>query len=102
MTFEERAKKLMEEKGMNQKELSIKSGISEPSLSRYLKGTSQPRKDILVNLAKAFDVDVSFLLLGESDPNPFLETKHIVARNRSTLSDTEKNEIIRILLGGNN
>ena len=101
MTFEERIKQLMAEKNMTQKELSIKSGITTPSLCRYLKGSSQPRKDILINLAKALGVEVSYLIGDEpSKKDAKTETINVVARNRSALSDTDKAEIIKILLGG--
>ena len=101
MTFEERIKNIMDAKKINQKQLSEKSGISTPSLCRYLKGDSQPRRDIIINLAKALEVDVSFLM-GEEKTihNAKNETIAVVARNRSELTDADKAEIIRVLLGG--
>ena len=52
--FQERVKELMIRENVNQKTLAERSGVSEASLSRYLKGTTQPRMDVLVNIANAF------------------------------------------------
>lgn len=91
----------MEEKNLTQKELSGLSGISEPSLCRYLKGQIEPRMDIIQNLARALNVSVDYLL-GESEKTHISaakETIHIVALNRKILTDEEKQEIIKILYG---
>ena len=102
MTFESRVKSIMEAKNMSQKQLSEKSGITTPSLCRYLKGDSQPRRDIIINLAKALEVDVSYLMGDDgSSHDAKSETISVVARNRAELTDADKTEIIRILLGGN-
>ena len=101
--FEERVKELMIRRNVNQKELANKTGISEASLSRYLKGTSKPRMDVLVNIAKYFEVDVN-TLTNNSDKKlsrneAYVQTYSLVTRNKTKLSRKQKDEIIKILLG---
>ena len=48
-TFAESVRKMMEEKKLTQKDLSRLSGVSEPSLCRYLNGAINPRMDIVIN-----------------------------------------------------
>lgn len=102
MSFQENVKKLMEESGMNQKQLSGKSGISEASLCRYLSGSLQPRIDIVENIAKAFGVPASSLIGDEMNisQNSFVEIYSVVTRNRNKLTDEQKAKIVKALFGG--
>lgn len=101
--FQERVKELMIRQNINQKELSNLSGISEASLSRYLKGTTKPRMDILINIANVFKVDVNTLteaeILHVSKDDAFKQTYSLVTRNKSKLTEEQKNQIIMALLG---
>ncbi len=100
--FIERVQELMARDNISQKQLSELSHISEPSISRYLSGKTEPRMDIVVNIAKVFGVPSSYLL-GETDSvkneDVFEETYRIVARNKSKLDDSQKAAIIKILFG---
>ena len=100
--FIERVQQLMKRDNISQKKLSELSHISEPSISRYLSGKTEPRMDIVVNIAKVFGVPPSYLL-GETDSvkkeDEFEETYRIVARNKSKLDDGQKAAIIKILFG---
>ena len=62
MNWSQKVQELMDEKNINQKELSEKSGITRASICRYLKGDRKPRIDVIVNIAKALSVDVESLL----------------------------------------
>ncbi|MDC7301425.1 helix-turn-helix domain-containing protein, partial [Agathobacter ruminis] len=46
----------MNERNINQKQLSQLSGINESSISRYLHSGQKPRMDVVVNIAKALQV----------------------------------------------
>jgi len=100
--FIERVQQLMERDNISQKQLSALSHISEPSISRYLSGKTEPRMDIVVNIAKVFGVHPSYLL-GETNSieteDGFEETFRIVARNKSKLDDSQKAAIIKMLFG---
>ena len=62
MTWQEKVKELMKNQGINQKKLSQLSGITEASISRYLKGERTARLDIIINFAKALNVTTEYLL----------------------------------------
>ncbi len=104
MKFEDKVKELMTSSGMNQKELSKKSGVSEASLSRYLSGTLKPRIDVISNIAHVFGLDASVLI--EDDDNlkkeldSYDETITVVTRNRKKLTAEQKAEIVKALFGG--
>ena len=100
MNWQEKTLKLMKERGWNQKMLAEKSGITEASLSRYLAGERNPRMDIIVNLAKAFNIRTDYLLEDDSVTNltPYTEIATAIARKGSELSIDEKNELIRLIL----
>ena len=50
-------------KGYDQKELAEASGISESTISHYMKGTRTPKAENLVRLAKALDCTVDELIM---------------------------------------
>lgn len=61
-TFAERLKHAMNERLMNQADLSAESGISKASISQYLSGKNQPKKDNISRLADALGASPDFLL----------------------------------------
>ena len=61
----ERIRKRLDEIGMSQRELADKLGITEVSLSRYIKGERIPRATVVIGIAKVLDVSVEWLLKGE-------------------------------------
>lgn len=97
-----RVRALMNEKKLSQKELSKLSGVSEPSLCRYLRGDSEPRLDIIQNVARALGVSEAYLF-GKTDANVVSdeigEIKRIVARNRNVLTKRDKRDILALLYG---
>ena len=65
MNFRENLKFLMESKGIQIKELSLKTGISENTIKTYLRSASaEPKLSKAVLLAQALGVSVEFLALG--------------------------------------
>ena len=58
MNWKEKVIELMTTKNITQKDLSRLSGITETSISRYLNGSQRPRIDVLLNFAKALEVNV--------------------------------------------
>lgn len=100
--FTTRIKHILLEKKLSQKELSKLSGIAEASLCRYIRGDTEPRLDIISNLARALDVSEAYLI-GQSDTkkeyNYKLEIRDLVARNRNIMTDQDKMDIINMLYG---
>lgn len=90
-------KKLMEERKMTQKELAAAINVTEASMSRYLKDERIPRIDVLVNIARIFNVSVEYIK-GIDEIDSFSKIKMVVTRNSSFLTPEQKNELIRMLL----
>ena len=101
MRWQEKVRKLMEERGINQKKLSQLSGITEPSVSRYLNGDRTARMDIIINFAKALEVTTEYLLNDDEDTElkPYTEIATAIARNGNSLTAEEKNKLIALILG---
>lgn len=57
-----RLRAAMERINITAKELSVKSGVSEPSISQYIHGTFAPRNITAGKLADALDVDPMWLM----------------------------------------
>ncbi|EPI47065.1 DNA-binding helix-turn-helix protein [Gardnerella vaginalis JCP8151B] len=101
MSWQEKVKNLMNDRGINQKQLSQLSGITESSVSRYLRSERRPRLDIVVNFAKAFGVATDYLLDDgeESSASAYETISTAIARKGGELTAEEKNELISLLLG---
>lgn len=101
MKWNEKVLNLMKKRGVNQKQLSKLSGITTSSLSRYLNGDIIPRMDIIVNIAKALQVDTDYFLDDEEkNQSAYVTIATAIARKGSELSPEEKNQLISLLLGG--
>lgn len=103
MTWQEKLQKLMRDRGINQKQLSQLSGITESSVSRYLRSERRPRMDVVVNFAKALGVSTDYLLDDgeETEQTAFEAISTAIARKGGELTPVEKNELIALLLGRN-
>ena len=90
----------MKNQGINQKKLSQLSGITEASISRYLKGERAARLDIIINFAKALNVTTEYLLNDDEETNlkPYQEIATAIARNGNALTAEEKNQLIALIL----
>ncbi len=100
MTWREKVSRLMEERHMTQKQLAELSGITESSISRYLHNTKRPRMDIIVNIAKALNVETEYLLDEEEKCESAYNTiATAIARKGNELTAEEKNSLIAILIG---
>lgn len=73
MKFKDRINELTETRGMSQKELSLITGISEPTVSNYVRGTRTPNCDNLIKLAKALGTSTDYLLGCETDRDSDLQ-----------------------------
>lgn len=101
MNWKEKVSELMTTKNLTQKDLSRLSGITETSISRYLNGSQRPRIDVLLNFAKALDVNVEYLLEEErfTQESSFTTIATAIARNGSNLTIEEQNKLIALILG---
>ena len=74
MGFKENLKDELLYKGMSSKELAILTGLSQGSISNYLKENSSiPSADIAVKIANALNVSVEYLVTGKNSQIPVKE-----------------------------
>lgn len=98
MEFNERLANLLNESGISQRELAKEINIDEAALSKYVSGVRKPRMDILVNIARVLSVSVEYLATGNNRNEDFNAVKNLVCRNISTMSDSQKLELVEIIL----
>lgn len=60
--FSKRLRKAREEKGLSQKSLGIRVGLSDKSISMYENGTMYPPVGNLLKIASELDKDISYFL----------------------------------------
>lgn len=81
--FQIRLKQLMKENNINNKQLAVEVSVDKSSVSNWIKGNTIPSKNILVKLAKYFNVTTEFLL-GTSD------NREVYNVNKKTLKKLER------------
>lgn len=96
MEFNERLTNLLSEKKMSQRELASKININEAAMSKYVNGSRKPRMDILVNIARELNVSVEYLT-GSEETNNYEDIKNLICRNVSSMTDSQKIELIEII-----
>ena len=102
MGWKEKVTDLMNQRGINQKQLATLSGITESSISRYLHSEQRPRMDIVVNIAKALHVETEYLLdEEEKSESAYNSIATAIARKGNELTPEEKNQLIALILGAN-
>ena len=103
-TMGDRIREMIETKGLTQKDLATKAGITEAAVSHYIKGDRIPRSTVLSKIAIALDTTPEFLL--EGVPNDVKGelgyAKRLIARNVEQMTKDEKMDLINILMGGDN
>ena len=94
---------LMEKKGINQQQLAKMSGITASSICRYLKSDKTPRMDVVVNVAKALQVETDYFLSEEDKgQSAFNVISAAIARKGNDLTPDERNRLVALIVGGGN
>lgn len=99
MTY--RIKELLDQRGITQKELSKKTGITESAISHYVKGDRVPRGANLVKIAKALGTTADDLLSGDREMDKDRDlffAKSLIARNATDMTMDEKMEFVKLLM----
>lgn len=99
MTWVDIVKQAMQQKGINQKQLSELSGITESSVCRYLKGDRKPRIDILTNFARVLELPLTDLLDTTSNSTAFADLSLMISRRGEELTEDEVNKLVSMLRG---
>lgn len=66
--FKERLKLTMQLRGMTQRELAEKTGLTEASISRYVSGQRVPNVESLMKICEALMIYSDYLLFGMGGP----------------------------------
>lgn len=100
----ERIKRLLNEKGITQKELAEMVGCTDAAISHYIKGDRVPRSKVLSKIALALGTTSDYLM--EGIPNDAKQevgyATKLIARNANHMSNAEKMRIIKLLIGEEN
>ncbi|MBR6365289.1 MAG: helix-turn-helix transcriptional regulator [Lachnospiraceae bacterium] len=100
-TLTYRIREMLNEKKINQKQLSEMTGLTESAISRYVNGDRIPRGANLMKIAKALGTTADDLLSGDKEmnkENDLVFAKSLIARNASQMTQEEKMEFIWLLL----
>ena len=84
-----RIRDCIKKSNITQKEISAKLGISEDSMVRYLKGTSQFKLDMLVQLSEILQISLCYLITGKEESNLTEKEQELIMLFRK-LPDSEK------------
>jgi transcriptional regulator with XRE-family HTH domain len=94
-----RISEILQKRKMTQKELSMKIGVAEDVMSRYISGNREPKPEILANIATALSTTSDYLLGIENEEFNHPRIRRMIARNASNMTDKEKKELIDALFG---
>lgn len=93
-----RLKALMKERGLTQRELAAKTGLTEASVSKYISGLRIPHVDALVTLARALDTETDYLLGIKNEGKTNYEViEKAILENKNGLTSEERMELIMLL-----
>ena len=81
-----RLKEILKEKGITGKEFALMVNVTEASVSNLVKGDSIPRKQLLIDIAAALDVDLRTLFISTK---PHRSPKEIIDTIRGEMDDLE-------------
>lgn len=97
--FGDRLQGLLRDQGVTQKDLAIRIGTTEATISRYISGDREPKADVLANIATALHTTSDYLLGIERDEFDFPKIKRMIARNASEMTAQERKALLSALFG---
>ena len=95
-------REIIKSRGINQKWLADRAETTEPTISRYLKGATQPEINIVMRVAKALDVSMDYLcgLTNLPEPKESLGLENYILIRCYERSDSRDKKIIWSVLEG--
>lgn len=89
------------EKGMTQKDLADRIGVSDKTISKWENGNSVPDTEILTSLCQSLDISVNELLSGEKLPveNYPVKAEENMMNLLKENEDNRKNSTIQLVVG---
>ena len=92
---------LRKKANLSQEQLAEKVGVTEVSMSRYIRGERTPRGPILANIAAALHTTPEYLMNLEADEDSelvYYRTQRAIARNAKNWSPKQKADLVTALL----
>lgn len=98
-----RMEELLKSRGITQKELARRAGVTEAAISHYIKGDRTPRSSVLSRIAIVLSTTSDYLMEGipQNYASEIGYAKRLIARNVNQMTNAEKKEILSILLSDN-
>ena len=92
---------LLNQNGLTQRELAEKVGVTEVSMSRYIKGERTPKGPIIANISKALHTTTDYLLGQETMEDDaeleYYRTQRAIARNAKKWTQKQKADLVNAL-----
>lgn len=96
MDVRTRLKAAIEEKGTSARAVSLKAGLSDSMVHKFLTGaTNSLTLDTVNKIARALEVDEVWLTYGEGDPEPAAEVTKLWSR----IAEKDRETALRVLQG---
>ncbi len=92
-----RLKSKMKECGISARQLSLRTGITEAALSKYLSGSRTPHVEVIGVLAKELNTTADYLLGIEKKDGPYEEIAKKIRENKQMLTAEEKMSLILLI-----
>ena len=92
-----RLKAKMKEKGLSQRQLSLKTGISEAAICKYVSGARTPHIEIIGKIAEVLGVTSDYLLGIEKKSEPYEKIANCIKENKASLTSEEKMSLILLI-----
>ena len=95
---------LLNQQGLSQRELAERVGVTEVSMSRYIKGDRVPKGPTIANIATALHTTTDYLLNGDAEDgsgdfeSEYYKIHRLIARNASQMTAKQRRELINALL----
>lgn len=100
MSLGKKLKSLRQEKGWSQDEFAFHAQIDGRQVSRYENDRVMPSVEVVIKMAKAFNVSLDFLLLDGADRRPLEPTTSELARRIleiEGLSEDDEKSLLHLL-----
>lgn len=98
----ERISDLLKKNGLTQRQLADKVGITEVSMSRYIKGDRVPKGPVISNIAVSLHTTSDYLLGQEVEEDAelvYYRTQRAIARNAKNWTQKQKADLVNALFG---
>lgn len=97
-----RISELLQQNGLTQRELAELVGVTEVSMSRYIKGDRTPKAPVIANIAKALHTTSDYLLGQEEEAMEdseleYYRTQRAIARNAKIWTQKQKADLVNAL-----